>query len=218
MVDLLKQESLKMGISLTDSQANKFLQYANTLKQWNQKVNLTRITSDQDIVIKHFLDSMAVSQVLSNHAKGSFLDVGSGAGFPGIPLGLILPDAKITLLDASRKRINFLKYIINILGLKHINAHHGRIENLGLDTDDKFDIVVSRAFSEMKRFVHLSRSLIKTSGRIVAMKGKNVHDELKEFQLPDDMHLTISEYNLPILDQKRYLICFKLYSRLFQSE
>ncbi|MBF0449965.1 MAG: 16S rRNA (guanine(527)-N(7))-methyltransferase RsmG [Candidatus Magnetomorum sp.] len=219
MVNLLKNEALQMGICLSEKQIHQFQLYANTLCQWNQKINLTRITTDRDIMIKHFLDSMAVFQVLSHYLKGSFLDVGTGAGFPGIPLALILPNATFTLLDASRKRVNFLKYVINILGLKHVQAYHARVEDWHqADPCKQFDIVISRAFSEMNNFVSLAQSLTRNQGRIIAMKGKNVHEELNNFQPSDNLRMSLEHYTLPIIHQKRYLICFDVDRNVDYSE
>jgi len=208
MVELLIQESQKIGINLTNSQANTFLQYAKNLKHWNKKINLTRITDDQSIVIKHFLDSMSVSTLLSSSSNYSVLDVGTGAGFPGIPLGLILPNSNFTLLDSSRKRVNFLKYIITVLNLNNTKIHHGRIEDLKIEKE-KYDIVVSRAFTEIGNYIHLTKSLIKKNGIIIAMKGKKVHEEINKIKFPDDMKYKVTEYNLPIIKQKRYLVCFE---------
>jgi 16S rRNA (guanine527-N7)-methyltransferase len=220
MVDLLTNEASQIGVHLTKRQADQFQLYAKTLCQWNQKVNLTRIVTDQDIVIKHFIDSMAVIQVISNHTKGSIIDVGSGAGFPGIPLAIILPNATLTLVDASRKRVNFLKYIISIMGLNNVNAYHARIEQFCQQKHHMkhFNVVISRAFSEINRFVHLVRPLVKHKGRIVAMKGINIQEELKTFTIPDDLSLVLKQYTLPLIDQKRYLVCFDVHSGTIKNE
>ena len=212
MDNILANEINQLGIRLTELQVQQFQLYAKTLCQWNQKTNLTRIISENDIAIKHFFDSMAVIKAIPDFYRGDLLDIGSGAGFPGIPLSLILPDASFTLLDASRKRVSFLKYIINILGLKHVNAYHGRMEQWRCQKKyiNHYNVVVSRAFSEIKAFVDGVIPLVKDKGRIIAMKGINVHDELKTFTVPENLNMVIENYTLPMINQKRYLVCFDI--------
>jgi len=199
----LKHWAQTFNIHLTNAQVEKFELYKETLVQWNKKMNITRITSTQDIVIKHFLDSLAVLPFINPFGHESILDVGSGGGFPGIPMGIVNPETKITLLDSSRKRIHFLKYMSHILGIKNIHVCHDRIETF--NPDCSFDIIISRAFSKISSFATWSKKFLKISGRIVAMKGKNVFDELEQFDA-SGFHATIESYSLPEINQKRYLI------------
>jgi len=199
----LKHWAQTFNIHLTDAQVEKFGLYAETLVQWNKKMNITRITSSQDIVIKHFLDSIAVLPFINQFPCKSILDVGSGGGFPGIPLGIVNPETEITLLDASRKRIHFLKYVSHILGIQNIHVCHDRIASF--NSDSSFDIIISRAFSKISNFAACSKKCLKASGRIVAMKGQHVFDELKQFD-SSGFHVTIESYSLPEINQKRYLI------------
>jgi len=193
------------GIVLNDRQVSQFELYEKTLLQWNKKVNLTRITSPQDIVIKHFLDSLSVIPFIEKMMFDSILDVGSGAGFPGIPLGIVLPQKSLTLLDASRKRVHFLKYTTHLLGANNFQIIQGRLELF--KPENLFDIVICRAFAELSKFVMPSSALVKPSGRIIAMKGKSIHNELETFQRKD-LITCIESYILPNIDQKRYLVFF----------
>jgi len=199
----LKNLALPLNIHLTDKQLDQFERYAETLVQWNHKMNITRITSLQDIAIKHFYDSLAVLSFIHQYKYESILDVGSGGGFPGIPLAIVQPNKKITLLDASRKRVHFLKYVSNLLGTQNIHVYHDRLESF--QTNFSYDIIISRAFANISTFAIPSKFLLKDDGRIIAMKGQNVYDELQEFDA-SGFHVTIESYTLPVIEQKRYLV------------
>jgi len=206
MVDL-KDWAQTINIHLTHSQLDQFRRYAETLVQWNKKMNITRITSPRDIAIKHFFDSLAVVSFIENFRHESILDVGSGGGFPGIPLSLVLPDATFTLLDASRKRVHFLKYVSHVLGTHHVHVCCDRLESF--QPDKKYDIIISRAFTDLSRFASLSKPLLDVSGRIIAMKGQHVFDELNQFDA-SGYNITIKSYDLPVINQKRYLVLLAL--------
>jgi 16S rRNA (guanine527-N7)-methyltransferase len=203
----LKKWTQQLNIHLTIKQFDQLSRYAETLVQWNQKMNITRLTSLKDIAIKHFYDSLAVLPFINQFSYESILDVGSGGGFPGLPLGIALPDKKITLLDASRKRIHFLKYVSDLLCMHNIHVCHDRLESF--QSDCSYDIIISRAFANISCFANPSKYLLKDSGRIIAMKGKNFHDELQMFD-SSGFHVTIESYTLPVIEQKRYLILLAL--------
>jgi 16S rRNA (guanine527-N7)-methyltransferase len=203
----LKNWAQKINIHLTQAQLEQFHLYAKTLVQWNKKMNMTRITSPQDIEIKHFFDSLALIPFIKKLKHKSILDVGSGGGFPGIPLSIVLPDTTFTLLDASRKRIHFLKYVSHLLGTQHIHVCCNRLESFTPDTN--FDIIISRAFSDISSFSNLSKQFLDVSGRIIAMKGQYVYDELKKFDASNYI-VTIKSYDLPVINQKRYLVMLAL--------
>jgi 16S rRNA (guanine527-N7)-methyltransferase len=206
MVDL-KDWAKEINIHLTHSQLAQFRLYAETLLQWNKKMNITRITSPQDIAIKHFFDSLAVVPCITQLKHKSILDVGSGGGFPGIPLSIVLPDTRITLLDASRKRIHFLKYVSHVLGTQHIDVCNDRLESF--KPNKKYEMIISRAFSDISSFANLSKQFLEKSGRIIAMKGQYVYDELKKFDA-SSYKVTIKSYHLPVINQKRYLVLLAL--------
>jgi len=203
----LKNLTKPLGLHLTNDQLNQFGQYADTLVQWNKKMNITRITSIQDIAIKHFFDSLAVLPFINHIAYESILDVGSGGGFPGIPLGIAQPHKQITLVDASRKRVHFLKYVTNLLGTKNIHVFHDRLELF--KPNILFDIIISRAFSDITCFAMPAKKLLQASGRIIAMKGQKYSDELQQFN-STGFQITIESYTLPIIYQKRFLIMLGL--------
>jgi len=203
---LFKKLTQKLQIQLSNSQMEQFGLYAETLVQWNKKMNITRITSIQDITIKHFFDSVSVVPFIKTFAYKSILDIGSGGGFPGIPLGIVLPEMHITLLDASRKRIAFLKYVTHLLGAKNIHVCHDRLETY--HPDNSYDIIISRAFSALSNFVISSKKFLNISGRIIAMKGQNVFDELEMFD-SSGFHVNIESYTLPVINQKRFLVVLK---------
>jgi 16S rRNA (guanine527-N7)-methyltransferase len=196
-----------IGIHLTNEQLDQFRLFAETLVQWNKKINITRITSIQDISIKHFFDSLSALPFINQNGCESILDVGSGGGFPGVPLSIVLPDTRVTLLDSARKRVHFLKYVSQILGLQNTHVCHERLETF--NPEKRYDIIISRAFSEISYFVNLSKVFLNDFGRIIAMKGQHVYNELQMFDA-SSFHVTIESYTLPVINQKRYLVILAL--------
>ena len=136
----LKENMKKININITDLQTQKFFKYMNLLIEWNQKINLTAITKPEEIILKHFIDSLTICKYIKK--EKSLIDVGTGAGFPGIPLKIVNKDIKITLLDSLNKRINFLDEVIEKLNLKNIETKHGRAEEFGKDKSyrENYDI------------------------------------------------------------------------------
>jgi len=179
--------------------------HADELIKWNKKTNLTAITKPVDIAVKHFVDSVIPS--LKINRKASLVDIGSGGGFPGIPLKVILPELTVTLVDSSRKKVNFLKQVIRLLEMDNIDAIHYRIEELEGDSffAGAFDVAISRAFSNLNRFVCLATPLLKKDGKIIAMKSKNTDTELKSFG-NKRKEPVVETYSLPFQDAMRTLI------------
>lgn len=178
-LELLKKGAQGLGIALNEAQAGSFLIYLRELKTWNRKMNLTSIEGEKDIIIKHFLDSLTPLRFLSG--VKSVLDMGAGAGFPGIPLKIVLPDIQVTLLDSVEKKVNFLRHIIRTLRLKGIEAVSGRAESPELvqRLSGSFDCVISRAFAGLEAFITLGLPYLKTGGVLLAMKGPAVSEELR---------------------------------------
>lgn len=180
MQDLFKD----YGIELTQRQAGQFEDYYKLLIQENQKMNLTAITEYNDVVKKHFLDSCLILRNIpfSYFQNKEVLDLGTGAGFPGIPLALMLPDASFTLVDSLNKRIEFLKQIVNILELKNVKLIHGRAEDLGRNVEyrEQFDICVSRAVASLPLLLEYCSPFIKKEGDLFFYKSKKVTEEVEE--------------------------------------
>lgn len=174
--ELLKKGAAELGIELTAAQLKSLDLFAEELKKWNRKINLTAITDDEGIAVKHLVDSLSLLKVV--RGPGRLLDIGSGGGFPGIPVKVVQPDLAIVSVDAVVKKISFQKQAVRLLGFEGFNALHVRAETLAADYPDYFDWVVSRAFSDIPSFVAMALPVLKPEGRIVAMKGKNAAEEI----------------------------------------
>ncbi|MGD9017013.1 MAG: 16S rRNA (guanine(527)-N(7))-methyltransferase RsmG [Desulfobacterales bacterium] len=177
---LLKDGCNDLSLSVDASQIDRFTAYCRELVRWNRRINLTRIEAPRDIAIKHILDSLTPAQRIPFRAN--MLDLGSGAGFPGIPLKILRDDLAVSLIDASRKRIHFLKHIIRTFEFDGVSAYQMRAETLEGETffDAPFDVVISRAFTSIVRLVRLSIPLLKSDGIVMAMKGPDCHAEMDE--------------------------------------
>ena len=154
--------------------------YLATLKKWNKVYNLTAINEDNEIITKHFLDSLSVNGFIQNSQR--ILDVGTGAGFPGLILALFNPDKSFVLVDGVSKKISFLQEMIGKLNLKNVMAVHIKVEEYKVT--EQFDIIISRAFAEIKKMIKLTKHLIKVNGKFIAMKGPDVMNELDDLSLP----------------------------------
>lgn len=169
----------KLDLKLTEKQIEKFYNYMNLLIEWNKKINLTAIVEPKDIILKHFIDSLTIVKYIK---KGeTIIDVGTGAGFPGIPLKIVRDDLKITLADSLNKRINFLNEVINKLDLKNIETIHTRAEELGKNKKyrEKFDIATSRAVANMSTLSEYLIPFVKVKGRCICMKSSDIDTELE---------------------------------------
>ncbi len=176
--DILTEGAKELGKNLSRKEIHKFLLYKDELKEWNKKFNLTAITRDEEIITKHFLDSLLLIKAF-NFSTESIIDIGTGAGFPGIPLKITLPNLKLTLLESVKKKVNFLDHIKNTLSLKDIDIIHGRAEEIGKELRESFDIVVSRAVAPLNTLAEYSLPLIKIGGNFLALKEEKVADEIK---------------------------------------
>lgn len=170
-----------MGIDLNEDGFKAFLKYKEMILDWNQRINLTTITDNDEMDIKHFADSL--SPALTGVFDGSkkVIDIGTGAGFPGIPLKIWNPELKVTLMDSLNKRITFLELVIKELGLKEINAIHGRAEELASKPDyrEVFDVCISRAVASLDTLSEYCIPFVRPGGWFIAMKGPSAIDEIK---------------------------------------
>ena len=169
----------KLNLTLTEEQIEKFYNYMNLLIEWNKKINLTAIIEPKEIILKHFIDSLTILKYIKNNE--TIIDVGTGAGFPGIPLKIVRDDLKITLADSLNKRINFLNEVISKLDLKNIDAIHTRAEELGKNKKyrEKFDIATSRAVANMSTLSEYLIPFVKVKGRCICMKSSDIDTELE---------------------------------------
>lgn len=173
--DILSTGAAQLGVSLDSDQVTRFALFVAELKKWNRRINLTAITSDQEIVAKHLVDSLTLAAVLPN--SGRLLDIGSGGGFPAIPLAIVYPGLSIVSVDAVGKKITFQRHIGRLLSLTNLTALHVRAEELAEQEQPGFDWVVSRAFSSIPLFARLALPFLKPDGTIVAMKGRGGEGE-----------------------------------------
>lgn len=179
---ILYEGSKELGLNLNDIQISQLLNYKEILIEWNKKINLTAIVKEEDILIKHFLDSL--SCVKLSHFKNNIkiIDVGTGAGFPGIPIHIYYPNIKITLLDSLQKRINFLQEVYKSINLENIQFVHGRAEDYGSNGNyrEKYDIAVARAVAELRVLSEYCLPFVKVGGYFICQKGPNVEGELEK--------------------------------------
>lgn len=171
----------KFNIELTEEQIEKFRIYCELLIEWNQKMNLTAIKEPVDIAVKHFVDSCSVLNYIKIKKNAKVIDIGTGAGFPGIPLKIIRNDLNITLLDSLNKRLVFLNEVADKLGFE-IEAIHGRAEDIGRKDEyrEKYDIAISRAVAPLNVLSEYCIPFVRNSGRFISMKGPNVQTEVDE--------------------------------------
>ena len=176
----LKEEAMQFRIELSEKEQDNFYNYMKLLLDWNEKINLTAITEPKEVITKHFVDSLSITQYINEIDR--ILDIGTGAGFPGIPLKIVLEKNEITLLDSLNKRINFLNEVIEKLELKNIQAIHGRAEEFNkIDGNrESYDIVVSRAVAKLNVLLEYMLPFVKLNGRCICMKSADTAEELKE--------------------------------------
>ena len=218
---LIARGAGQFGIQVDQNHLDLFAAHANELVHWNRKKNITAITDPFEIAVKHVLDSLIPAKLIP--ADAALLDMGSGGGFPGLPLKIVIPSLKVTLIDASRKKINFLKYVIRTLNLKNIEAIHARAEGLGRAANhlNAHDVVISRAFSALSQFVKLSRPFLNETGSMIAMKAQIDQSELNSLNVlrsgeheiarieQDRFSLSLEKYILPYVDADRTIICLR---------
>lgn len=178
METILINEAKKINIELTDKMIEKFFVYKNLLKEWNEKINLTAIIDDYDIIMKHFIDSLTIEKYIKKGAK--VIDVGTGAGFPGIPLKIIREDIDVVLLDSLNKRVNFLNEVIKTCELEKIVAIHGRAEDIARQEKyrEKFDIATARAVANIATLSEYCCPFVNIGGSFICMKA-DATDEIE---------------------------------------
>lgn len=200
----------KIDIMFNEEQLNKFYDYMNLLLEWNEKINLTAITEPKEVILKHFIDSLTINKYIEKNR--SIADVGTGAGFPGIPLKIYRPDLKVTLVDSLNKRINFLNDVIAKLKLENISTVHSRIEDFGKNKEyrEGFDYVTARAVANLTVLSEYLIPICKVGGECVCMKGSDVATELEDgknaIKILGGAVKVVDKFELPCSDNLRNII------------
>ncbi len=208
--ELMCSYGKQMDIKFNDKQLSQFYEYMNLLLEWNEKINLTAIIEPEEIILKHFIDSLTINKYIEKNK--SIADVGTGAGFPGIPLKIYRPDLNVTLVDSLNKRINFLNEVIFKLELKDINTVHSRIEDFGKDKKyrESFDYVTARAVANLTTLSEYLIPISKVDGKCICMKGNDVKEEIKDSEKAINLlggNITkVDEFKLPNSDIYRNVI------------
>ncbi len=200
--ELLASGIAQMGLSVSAEMQQKLLQYLSLLNKWNKVYNLTAVRDPLEMVTLHLLDSLSI---LSHINSNNLLDVGSGGGLPGIVLTICLPNLQVTTIDTVQKKAIFMRQVKGELGLSNLEVVHARVENY--QPVEKFEVIISRAFSEIALFVKLTQHLLAQDGKWLAMKGQAPHEELKD--LPKDLKVKLNKI-VPLkvagLDAERHLL------------
>lgn len=179
--NLLRDKAKEIGIDLTDLQVDQFDKFYQMMVEWNKVMNLTGITEYGEVVEKHFIDSLSIVKIIDINEVSAIIDVGTGAGFPGIPLKIAFPHLKITLLDSLNKRIKFLNEVINETGLDNISTIHGRAEDFAKQDEyrEQFDLCVSRAVANLATLSEYCLPYVKVGGKFVSYKSGEIDEEVE---------------------------------------
>jgi len=208
----LAKAAAEYGISLNDTQMEQYNRYFELLVEWNEKINLTAITEPKEVAIKHMIDSITAYDENLFKDGTTVIDVGTGAGFPGLPLKIFCPEIKMTLMDSLNKRIKFLQTVVEELGLKDVECVHARAEEGARNKKyrESFDIAVSRAVARLPILCEYCLPFVKKGGHFIALKGMQYHDEAEEaakaIKVMGGSRTEIRPVKLPEIDDKRAVI------------
>ena len=205
-------------MNIDKEKADLFEEYKKILLEWNEKINLTAITDEKEIILKHFIDSASILKYINEGER--VIDIGTGAGFPGIPLKIMNNGLNITLVDSLNKRVNFLNEVINKLNLNNICAIHARAEELGRDNNyrEMYDVATSRAVANLSTLLEYLMPFVRVGGRCICMKGPNIDEELNNAkkaikELGGEIE-KIDNFYLPNSDIERNIIIIKKISKI----
>lgn len=179
-VEKIIENSKKINIDINETEANKFYEYTQLLLEWNNKINLTAITEENDIILKHYIDSLTTSELIKD--SKTIMDIGTGAGFPGIPLKIVNEEKEFVLVDSLNKRIKFLEEVKEKLELKNLELIHSRVEDLAKNKKyrENMDVVISRAVANTRVLVEYMLPFVRLNGLCICMKGPNVKNEIED--------------------------------------
>lgn len=212
---IFETELKKIGIILTDKQREQFDRYYELLIEWNKVMNLTGITDYDEVILKHFIDSLMLSEICDMSNVSALIDVGTGAGFPGIPIKIVYPHINAILLDSLNKRLKFLNTVIEELGLESVQTLHGRAEDYARKTEyrESFDLCVSRAVANLSTLSEYCIPFVKKDGTFISYKGGASDEEVKQAERAVDLLggkvETIHKFTLPGTDMGRTLVEIK---------
>lgn len=209
--EILARGAGEIGVVLSAQVIESFLLYIEELKKWNARINLTALTEDLEIGVKHFLDSLTVAPYL--HGAKRVLDIGAGAGFPGLPLKIQSPAIELLLLEASQKKVFFLRTIVRVLKLEGVEIVHGRAEAREMKKQyaERFDLVLSRALADLPTSLHLALPYTQKGGRIVGMRGKKGEEEVRgvDWDALGLQLIEVKKLTLPFVKEDRVLLVFQ---------
>ena len=209
----MKKNEKYFDFHFSVEQLEQFFAYMNLLIEWNEKMNLTAIIEPDEIILKHFIDSITILKEIESNSK--IIDVGTGAGFPGVPLSIMKPTIKITLADSLNKRLTFLKEVVDELDLKNIEIIHARVEELGQSKKyrESFDVATSRAVANLSTLSEYLIPLVKKDGKVISMKAGGAQDEIdtakKAIRILGGKIERIEEFKLPQTEIQRTIILIR---------
>lgn len=205
--------SRKIDVEIDEQMCKQFYQYMKLLLEWNEKINLTAITEENEVILKHFIDSLTINKYIEEGE--TIIDIGTGAGFPGIPLAITKMENKITLVDSLNKRINFLLKVKDALKLNNVEAIHGRVEEIGKKCNHRehYNVVTSRAVAKLNILLEYMMPLVKVGGKCICMKGSNIDEEIeqskKALNILGGEIIKVDKMVLPSTDISRNIILIK---------
>jgi len=216
--NILIDGAQRLGINLNEEQIKKFSRYLELLVQWNQKINLTSLKIPQKIIIKHFLDSISCIKVINKYIdteRINIIDIGTGAGFPGIPIKIICTSIRLSLLEARKKKTIFLEKVTEEMNFQQVKILNGRAETFGksIDHREKYDIAVSRAVARLNVLSEYCLPLVRVGGLFIAQKGRSYKQEteksLKTVRVLGGELIGVENVRIPFINQERYLLAIK---------